>query len=348
MNPPFSGGREPAQHAEFGGMTTRQAVPSESSSHPASAQKPDGDLGGINLVGLISLLAILVLVLGVAWVGNRVWPISSRIDSAWRSAEGNARELTSYLRSEGFTCSDETMGKEAHFHRLCARFTDTDKLAIEFAGPTSGEIMRVHVDPHGPLTPDEATVAARAIELSVPDQTSQGEARRTLESPSAAGVDGPWGRAFWANGTFNVVRTWTGPSVGGQVPGSIGTVRDKAAQAGYRCDDGAEVLQCQRIANGAQWVLTVHQSANPERLSNVLLSGRITDAKQLDPVAELDTVLPASPELRRMKWFVSTANQHTGQAGFARGVRVSYVVTPNDVSIDAGTACRLVDGVITC
>ncbi|WP_432560222.1 hypothetical protein [Granulicoccus sp. GXG6511] len=334
----------PAQQAQF--AQDGLAAPPQQQSPAAQDQEPaKGPGGGITPVGLISLLAIIALVLGVAWTGNRFWPINSRIDSAWRSADGNAKELTSFLRDEGFTCSDEGAATDLHFHRLCARFTETDKLAIEFAGPTSGEIMRVHVQPHGQLTQEGTAAATRAVDLSVPDQNGQRTARAALTAGqnSAQDVTGPWGRAGWADGTFTVARTWSGPTVGTYIPGNLGAVRDKAAQAGYRCDAGTEVLQCQRTANGAAWSFTARQSADPAHLSDITFTGRINDPERLDPAEELDTVLPASRELNRMKWFVASANQRTGQAGFARGVRMNYAVTPTDVSIEAGTGCR-VDG----
>lgn len=287
---------------------------------------------------------------GVAALGNRLMPLRSGIDSAWRGTEGNARELTSFLRGEGFTCSDEGSATNVHVHRLCAKFDGTSKVAIEFAGPTDGEIMRVHVQSHGPLTPEGTEAATRAIELSVPEQTAQQDARRVLSAGpnSAENISGPWGTADWSGATFTVARTWTGPSVGTHLPGGLDEVRARAAQAGYRCDDAPDVLRCQRVANGAAWTFTAHPSADRDVLSRVLLMGAVNDPERLDPADELGVVLPPSRELDRMQWFVATADQASGGAGFAGGVRIVYAVTPTQVSVDAGTACRVDEGVISC
>ena len=212
------------------------APPQQWQPQPATpTQQPPakkGAGGGITPVGLISLLAIFMLMLGAAYVGNRIQPINPGIDSAWRGTDGNAKELTSFLRCEGYTCSDEGTATGSHFHRLCAQFDETSKLAIEFAGPTSGEIMRVHVQPQGALTPDGVAAATRAIELSVPDQTAQRAARSALSAGpnSTDEVSGPWGKAGWADDTFTVARNWAGPDLGTFTPGSITGVREQAAE----------------------------------------------------------------------------------------------------------------------
>lgn len=318
---------------------------------PPQAQPPaKPEDGGITPAGLISLIVIVVLMLGVAWTGNRFWPISSGIDSAWRSVDGNARELTSFLRKADFTCSDEGEATAVHFHRACARFTETSKLSIEYAGPTSGEIMRVYIRPHGRPTAEDITAATRAIELSVPDQNAQREvvAAFTAGAEAKREVNGPWGQAGWVEGTFTVARTWAGPSIGTFIPGSLDGIRTQAAPAGYRCDSGTEVMQCQRVANGASWTVTAYQASDPEELTRIRLTGAVNDAKQLNPAAELTAVLPKSPELNRLKWFVSTADKSSGQAGFARGLRVDYTVAPGQVEIEAYTTCRLEDGNVSC
>ncbi|MDO5681455.1 MAG: hypothetical protein Q4G46_01330 [Propionibacteriaceae bacterium] len=327
-----------------------QPEPAAGPPNPAARQPGRAGGGGITLVGVVSLLAIIALILGIAWTGNRVWPVSARIDSAWRDAGGNAEELTKFLRGQGYTCTDETEMTEQHFHRMCANFTDTDKMAIEMTGPVGGEIMRVHIQPHGQLSQAGIEAATRAIDLSVPDAEGQRDVRAALTAGEAGArdVDGPWGRALWVDGTFNVVRTWTGPIIGSSLTGDLATVSAKAAEAGYRCTETGQSLQCQRMANGAAWELTVRESSAPGYLRDVTLRGRVTDAKQLDPAGEFSTFMPSSRAVDRVKWFVSTADQRTGQAGFAGNVRVAYIVRPDVVTIHAGTPCSLHDGVVSC
>lgn len=300
---------------------------------------------GVTLVGVVSLVVLVVVMVAGAFVGNRVWPVRATIDSAWRGLDGNAGELTATLRGQGFRCSDEGTNKATHFHRLCAKFSDTEKVSIEFSGPLSGEIMHVYIEPQGALTGAGLEAAERAIALSVPDASAQTQVRNLLGAGPGANqeVSGPWGSAGWRAGVFTMARTWSGPTFGTHITGTLATVQANAEQEGYRCTEGGESLQCERIANGATWSFTAHPAPTPGVLNSITFTGRIQDRAQLDPAKELDLVLPASRELNRMKWFVSTTDQTNGSAGFARGVRMTYALTPAEVIIDARTPCR-VDG----
>lgn len=314
---------------------------------------------GITPVGLISLLALVVIMVGVAWTGNRVYPLNSQIDSAWRNPGGNAAELSSELRNQGFTCSDER--GDGHYHRLCARYADGTHASVEFSGPQTGEVMRVYADPGGSWTPESRAGAERAIELSVPDAESQRRAKSALAAGAGADqeVSGGWGRAGYEDAAFVVARTWTGPDSGDLVLGGNGRaalVPGRLAEAGYSCSAG-EPVTCRREANGARWTLTFAMVAGepPLGLSRVSLQGDVVDPRTLDPGDELATVLGGGvfSQANRLRWFVDTADEKTGHAGFARGIRMDYRVTtagdvPTRVSIDAASPCRVDGSQLSC
>lgn len=320
---------------------------------PPQPQQPGPDQGdtagasaGITPIGLIAILVLLLLMLGLAFLGNRVWPINSRIDSAWRGVDGVAGDLTGTLRGEGFTCSDENTLVDEHYHRLCSRYDSAGKVAIEFAGPKSGEVMRVYAWTDGQWTPESRDAVERAISVSVPDATSQQAARAIIGSGpnSTQSTKGPWGSAQFVDGVFTVARTWPGPSDSALIPGSAADVRAKAEAEGYRCDT-AEPMVCTRTANGGNWKVTVTESPNPAYLSRITFDASVTDSARIDPAQELEVVLPPSAERDRIRWFVSTADGDTGGAGFAKGIVTDYRVTGSGdaksrVVVDAYSPCR--------
>lgn len=357
--PPPGAQNVPSQH--FGSSDGAQSDPQQPGRTPEPSQPSDTTSGGrIAPIGLIALLVLLLVVLGVAWTGNRFYPMNSRIDSAWRHLPGPAGELSSYLRDQGYTCSDEGAARARHFHRLCANYADGQHASVEFSGPRTGEIMRVAADPGGAGTAETRAGADRAIELSVPDQESQRRAKSALGAGPAAGqeVTGGWGHAGYDDLTFVVARTWTGPTEARPIgsKSELALLPGRLAEAGYTCAPGAATT-CRREANGARWTFTfdVAPAEPPADLSRVTLLGEVVDARTLDPADELATVLPGGlfSQPRRMHWFVRTADQETGQAGFARGVRMDYRVTmsgnsPSRVLIDARTPCRADGAAISC
>lgn len=319
---------------------------------PPGHARPDqpadtsGAGAGITPIGLIAIVVLVLLMLGLAFLGNRVWPINSRIDSAWRGLNGPAADLTKDLRGAGFTCSDENTLVDQHYHRLCARYDSTGKVAIEFAGPRSGEVMRVYAWTDGQWTPEARDAAGRAIKLGVPDATSQQAATAIVAAGpnSTQSTKGPWGSAQFVDGVFTVARTWTGPGESAMIPGGAAAVKAKAETEGYRCDSAAPMV-CTRTANGGNWKVTVTEAPNPAYLSRITLDASVNDPSRIDPAQELDVVLPASAERDRIRWFVSTADSNYGGAGFANGIVTDYRVTGSGnsksrVVIDAYSPCR--------
>lgn len=311
--------------------------------------------GGITPVGLISIVVLVLVILGVAFVGNRVWPINSRIDSAWKPVEGSAQELTNGLRKAGFTCSDEGALSDTHVHRLCAKYDEVSSVGVEFAGTASdGQVQRVYISSARPLLSqqDQQTVR-QALDLSIPDPNHRAAAMSKLARGSAdrQQITGPWGSAgYSADGVFVVAGNWpSAPTSSTLFPGGTEGIRLAATNADYECN-GAEPMTCQRSSDAAAWTLTVTGSTTPEGAGRIRMEGIVTNPDRLDPARELELVLPPSRTRDRLTWFVETADQRYGHAGFADGVIVNYHVTrngdrPTSVVIDAHSTCRpTVDG----
>lgn len=297
-------------------------------------------------MGLISVLVLLAVVLGLAFLGNRVWPINSRIDSAWRSVEGSAHELTDGLRRAGFTCSDE--GTTSHVHRLCAKYDDASSVAVEFGGTTEGQVKLVRISSDGPLSTEDREVSAQALEVSIPDPNHRAAALAALARGASdrEQISGPWGTAGYDDdGVFVVAGTWPGAPTEAQfLPGGVDGVRQAAGEHAYACS-GTAPMTCQRTSDAATWTLTAEDSPASDGAVLVHLDGIVTNPDKLDPEAELKGVLPASSTRDRLTWFVGTADQRHGQAGFAGGMVVDYRVAstgdrPSAVSITIQSPCR--------
>lgn len=315
-----------------------------------SAGEPDQQKGGrgITPVGLISVLVLLVVVLGLAFLGNRVWPINSKIDSAWRSVEGGAAELTDALRRAGYTCSDEAGFNAPHTHRLCANYDADASVAVEFAGTRDGQVKQVRISSAGPLSADDQQAVAKALDVSIPDPNHRAAALATLVGGASdrRQTAGPWGTAgFDPNGVFVVAGTWPrAPAEGKLIPGGLDSVRQAATELAYACS-GTAPMVCQRTADAANWTLTVEDSDALDGASRVQLEGIVTNPDKLNVEAELEGVLPPGSTRNKLTWFVGTADQRHGQAGFADGLVVDYRVTqsndrPTNVSITIQSPCR--------
>jgi hypothetical protein len=332
---PSSGGPVPPDQVPPGQVPPGQAPPGQAP--PGQAEKVGG---GITPVGLISVLVLVLFMLGAAFLGNRVWPINSRIDSAWWPAEGSAQELTNGLRQAGYSCSDEGMLIDRHLHRLCAKYDDASSVAVEFAGTSQGEIQRVHISSAGRVTPQDQQDVGLALDLSIPDPNHEAAAKAKLARGASdrQQVSGPWGTAGYDDdGAFVVDRGWAGaPPHQMSVPGGVEAVRQAAGAAAYACGATTPMV-CQRTADAATWTLTV-SGTSPNTLDLVQLEGSITNPEELDTAAELAAVLPAGPSRDRVIWFVRTGDHTHGHAGFAGGVVVDHQVTrsgdrPTNVSV---------------
>ncbi|WP_145978746.1 hypothetical protein [Granulicoccus phenolivorans] len=317
---------------------------------PATGGTRSGNhTGGIVAAGVIALVVMLILVGVVGWTGNRIRPLSADTDSAWAPLGGRAGELTSALRGAGFTCSDEGVAVPDHRHRVCARYTDTSKVSIEFSGDSAGTVERMVFNPTQRGADRDAWTLA--VGKALPELTAD-----QYYPAAGATASGSWGIAHADDaGTITLQSGANTPAQteGSMVHGNVADVRARAERRNFSCSDaGPGTVSC--TSNNAQqpWTLNLQQSTNDQGLARIQLVGTFPrDGLDNAAPVELLTYLVGDDSMsqNRIKWFLETSNNSAGQAGFVNGFIVSKKVTkaPNDgpttFDVDVHTSCRAYD-----